>query len=235
MKKLIHHFLIPRGVAAVALALILPGLDANAAPAPIAAQAATAPVLQAAAQPQGAPERDIIDIRGPIHIPAPFPWLAWSAGGLLAAGIGAGAWAFLKRQRRKLPYEIALEKLEATRPLMEYENAKPFSLAVSEIVRLFIEECLPVRAAHRTTSEFFRDLVSLPESALAAHHETLAEFLDHCDLAKFARWSLTVPQMEAMLGSASAFVVAIGKPETSKKHPVTPPSPAAPELAAAHS
>jgi hypothetical protein len=79
-------------------------------------------------------------------------------------------------------------------------------------VRLFIEECFPVRAAHRTTREFLHDLVNLPDSPLAAHRETLGEFLQHCDLAKFARWSLTVPEMEAMLASASAFVVAIGKP-----------------------
>jgi hypothetical protein len=94
---------------------------------------------------------------------------------------------------------------------MALESAEPFSFGVSEIVRLFIEECLPMRAAHRTTSEFLHDLVNLPDSPLAAHRDMLADFLEHCDLAKFARWSLTNPQMEAMLASASAFVVAIGK------------------------
>jgi hypothetical protein len=74
-----------------------------------------------------------------------------------------------------------------------------------------------VRAAHRTTNEFLHDLVDLPDSPLAAHRETLAEFLHHCDLAKFARWSLTVPQMEAMLASASAFVIAIGKSQAAKR------------------
>ncbi len=98
---------------------------------------------------------------------------------------------------------------------MAEENAQPFSLAVSEIVRGFIEQSFPLRAAHRTTEEFLRDLVNVEESPLAAHREALREFLQHCDLAKFARWSLTREQMEAMLASASAFVTAIGKP-----HPV---------------
>jgi hypothetical protein len=40
----------------------------------------------------------------------------------------------------------------------------------------------------------------------------LGEFLRHCDLAKFARWILSAPQMEDMLQSASAFIVATGKP-----------------------
>lgn len=188
-------------------------------------------MIQAAPPPpqQAVPEEDILDIRGPIHIEAPFPWLAWSAGAALAAGVGYGLWAFMRRPRRKLPYEIALEKLEATRPLMQAESAEPFSLAVSEIVRLFIEECLPVRAAHRTTNEFLHDLVNLPDGPLAAHRETLAQFLEHCDLAKFARWSLTQEQMEAMLASAGNFVTAIGKPKPAKKTAPTPSAPRAPE------
>lgn len=208
---------------AAGLALVLSGLSAQAAPSPATPGNSPTPVIQAAPRQQAAPQEDILDIRGPIHIPASFPWLAWTAGAFAAAGLGFGAWKLARRPRRKLPYEIALEKLEATRPLMEEENAQPFSQAVSEIVRLFIEECLPVRAAHRTTSEFLHDLVNLPDSPLAAHRETLAEFLEHCDLAKFARWSLTMPQMEAMLASAAAVIVAIGKPMTAKKQPLTPP------------
>ncbi|MEY4484213.1 MAG: hypothetical protein RL693_1665 [Verrucomicrobiota bacterium] len=193
-----------------------------------------APLIQASPQTQvmpqqpAPPQEDILDIRGPIHIPAPFPWLAWSAGVLATAGLGFGAWKFFFRPGRKLPYEIALEKLEATRPLMHHENVQPFSLAVSEIVRLFIEECLPVRAAHRTTTEFLHDLVDEPDSPLAEHRETLAGFLNHCDLAKFAKWALTVPEMEVMLSSANTFVIAIGKPKPAEKPAATPaPAPAA--------
>lgn len=178
--------------------------------------------MQSAPTQHAAPPEDILDIRGPIPIPAPFPWLPWTAGAVGAAALGLGAWAWFRRPRRKLPYELALEKLEATRPLMQSENAQPFSLAVSEIVRRFIEECLPVRAAHRTTSEFLHDLVSLPESPLAGQREVLADFLEHCDLAKFARWSLTIPQMEAMLASARTFVLAIGQPNPATKPNVAP-------------
>ena len=211
-----------------ALALLTLNANALTQTAPPSSQA---PMIEAAPpqlgmpQQQAVPEEDILDIRGPIHIEAPLPWLAWSAGAAIATALGFGLWAFLRRPRRKLPYEIALEKLETTRPLMQDESAEPFSLAVSEIVRLFIEECLPVRAAHRTTNEFLHDLVNLPDSPLAAHREPLAQFLEHCDLAKFARWSLTTTQMEAMLASASDFVIAIGKPQPSKK-PATTNSPA---------
>jgi hypothetical protein len=221
MKTFLHSTLI------AAFALLVSDANALTKVAPPPPQA---PMIQAAPPQLGMPqqqaltEEDILDIRGPIHIEAPFPWLAWSACAALAASLGYGLWAFLRRPRRKLPYEIALEKLEAARPLMQAESAEPFSLAVSEIVRLFIETCLPVRAAHRTTNEFLHDLVNLPDSPLAAQRETLAQFLEHCDLAKFARWTLTVPQMEAMLASARNFVTAIGKPQPAKK---TDPNPGA--------
>ena len=218
MRTFFRFFPFSPAKAAAVVALSLFSVNAQAAPA-AAPVARTAPFT---------PEQDIIDIRPPIHIPAAFPWMAWSAGALAAAGLGYGAWMLRRRPRRKLPYEIALENLARTRGLMQSENAQRFSLAVSEIVRLFIEECLPVRAAHRTTHEFLRDLLNFPNSPLAAHRETLREFLHHCDLAKFARWSLTVPRMEAMLESANAFVIDIGKPKAASKQPVgavsAPPS-----------
>lgn len=217
--------------AAALVAFSLFGLNAHAATQPGPVAAVPPAVTGASAAPLSAPiapEEDIIDIRGPIHIPPTLPWLAWSASAVAAAGLGFGTWAlFRPRTRRKHPYELALEKLEATRPFMQLKNAQPFSRAVSEIVRLFIEECFPVRAAHRTTNEFLHDLLNLPDSPLATHRETLANFLKHCDLAKFARWTLTVPQMESMLVSAAAFVVDIGKPKTAKQAAGTPPRPAA--------
>ena len=210
MKNFIARALLLLSLGACALAV-----DAATVPAP--ASAPSRPALQTAPAQYAAPPEDILDIRGPMHIPAPFPWLPWTTGAVGVGALSLGAWIWFRRPRRKLPYELALEKLEATRPLMQNENAQPFSLAVSEIVRRFIEECLPVRAAHRTTSEFLHDLVSLPESPLAGQREVLADFLEHCDLAKFARWSLTVPQMEAMLASARAFVLAIGQPNPANK------------------
>jgi hypothetical protein len=198
--KFLSYFKFSHAIAVIALALALVSVSAHAAPVTPSAQA-----------------EDIVDIRPPIHIAAPFPWLAWGAGALLVFGVSAGVWKLRRRrQQRKLAYEIALERLENTRPLMRESNAEPFSLAVSEIVRRFIEEVLPVRAAHRTTDEFLRDLTSLSYLPLAQHRDSLADFLRHCDLAKFARWSLTVAQMEAMLESAKAFVIDLGRPEPAK-------------------
>jgi len=185
-----------------AIALVALGLlSTNGAAAPIA------PTASPAAE-------DLIDFRPPFHIAAPLPWLAVGAAALGLVGVSAAAWKLLRRQRRKLPYEIALERLENTRQLMREFHAEPFCLAVSDVVREFIEEVLLVRAMHRTTNEFLH--ISLSDPQLAPHRDTLANFLQHCDLAKFARWSLTVSQMEAMLSSAKDFVIDVGKPKSVK-------------------
>jgi hypothetical protein len=208
-------------------------------PAPASpANIASAPA-QTSAQTTSIAEQDIRDIRPPYHIPPSWLWLAWTACGLALAALGYGAWRWRQRLggRVKLPYEIALEQLEAARKLMQPEHAREFSIAVSEVVRGYIEKSFRVRAAHRTTEEFLRDLATRPDSPLLAHQPTLADFLGHCDLAKFARWILSVPQMEAMLQSASNFIVATGKPVVdisptqSADKPCSPPSPGTPAVA----
>jgi hypothetical protein len=169
----------------------------------------------------GTADQDIRDIRPPYHIPAGWLWLVWVAGGLGLAALGCGAWVLWRRRgmRAKLPYEIALEQLEAARRLMQPEHAREFSIAVSEVVRDYIEARFLVRAAHYTTDDFLHDLAKRPDSPLVQHQLELTEFLNHCDLAKFARWILSTPQMHSMLNSAIAFIIATGKPAPGASSP----------------
>jgi hypothetical protein len=97
---------------------------------------------------------------------------------------------------------------------MTLETAREFSIEVSEIVRSYIESRFQVRAAHQTTEEFLHNLLEPSDALLGAHQELLAEFLHHCDLAKFARWILSIEEMEAMHRIACVFVVETGKAST---------------------
>jgi hypothetical protein len=155
--------------------------------------------------------QDIRDIRPPFHIPQIGLWLAAIAGSCVVAAILVVAWR--RRQRRlaalrKSARELALERLVETRALLAPEHAGAFSIAVSGIVRSYIEEHFNIQAAHRTTLEFLRDCLTQADGSLAQHRQQLEEFLQYCDLAKFARWVLSVPEMEAMLASGIAFVSA---------------------------
>jgi hypothetical protein len=152
---------------------------------------------------------DIRDIRGPR--PVASAWMLWAllGGGALAAVIAYASWRWIKR-RRSAPelsdFEVALGRLEAARALMQPGKAREFSIEVSAVVREYIEHRFQVMAAHRTTNEFLHDLVLSAAPALAAHRESLGEFLQSCDLAKFGGWNLKTAQMSEMLESARRFI-----------------------------
>ncbi|MDQ6911840.1 MAG: DUF4381 family protein [Verrucomicrobiota bacterium] len=186
---------------------------ANSAPATLV-RPAQVPAASSIAEP------DIRDIRGPISIPSPWRWL-WLAGGIvLALAAIYFAWRWYREfaaTKTKQPFELALARLENARRLMTPEQAREYSFAVSEITRDYIETRFRERAAHRTTDEFLRHLVAQTDSPLAAHRPLLEDFLRYCDLAKFARWELDLPQMESMHESARNFILATKPaPESAK-------------------
>jgi hypothetical protein len=165
---------------------------------------------------------DIHDIRAPFLIPQD-----WRVVALVACGVALvlvlAWWVWLKLRARRPQLTLlqrTLQKLEATRPLMEANDAQAFSVGVSDVVRAYVEERFSVLATQRTTEEFLRDCLTQVGSALQAHEQALAQFLISCDLAKFARWSLDAEQMRGMLASARHFV------ETTAV-----PAPAAPAVA----
>jgi hypothetical protein len=158
---------------------------------------------------------DIHDIRG--ILPIPYPWLlplAIALGAVVAALLGwLGVRWWRRRSTRPAPQpsaeELAYARLAAAERLLAEGRAREFGAAVSEAVRLYIEDRLGRRAARQTTEELLRELVREPASPLAPHRELLADFLQHCDLAKFARHPLRVDEMRAMHASASRFVEAV--------------------------
>jgi uncharacterized protein DUF4381 len=199
------------------MAAFLSCAPAFAAAAAAAAAPATIAPAAAVAASNAAPEasEDIRDIRGPKFI---FP--TWLFAALLAAGVllGVGAYAVRRRIRRRrlariqLPFEIALQRLEAIRALMQPQSVREFSIAVTDTIRRYIEDRFRVIAAHRTTEEFLHDLLESSDASLVRHHDLLAEFLHHCDLAKFAGMSLSRQSMESLHQSARTFVLETATP-----------------------
>ncbi len=152
---------------------------------------------------------DIRDVRGLMSIPYQWLWVIYSLVALIVAGVAYAIWAWFRNRKRtpaKEPYEIALEKLEAARALMTETQVREYAFTVSEIIRSYIEQRFGERAAHRTTEEFLSDLLQSPNVQLAEYRDLLQDFLNHCDLPKFARWQLSVREMESMHESARAFI-----------------------------
>jgi hypothetical protein len=206
---------------AAALVLLMLGAHTTFAQAPVMSQTASPPTGGVSAlNGAAASSEDIRDIRGPKPIASPWVIPLLAIAGLLVAGSGYAAWRWDRRRQHavvKLPSEIALERLEQARAFMHPSGGREFSIAVSSIVRDYIESRFRVMAAHRTTDEFLHDSLASADSLLAAHRELLADFLRSCDLAKFGGWNLATLNMEAMLQGARRFVIESAKSEDIKK------------------
>ena len=153
---------------------------------------------------------DIRDIRGPIYLLPAWVLPALIGGALLLALGVYGLWRGRRNRSARvlLPHEMALQRLEELGALMQPARAREFSIAASDIVRLYVEQRFRVTATRRTTEEFLRDLLGGSDAALARHQGLLGEFLHQCDIVKFAAQSLTVQNMESLRQSARAFVLA---------------------------
>jgi len=97
-------------------------------------------------------------------------------------------------------------------------------------VRKYIEDAFHITATHRTTEEFLRDLLQSSNTALAAHRNLLAEFLNQCDMAKFAGVSLSRQIIESLHHSARSFVVESSKPPPAAETRPAADTPTAPKL-----
>ncbi len=153
---------------------------------------------------------DIRDIRGPIYLLPAWVLPAIIGGAVLIALAIYGLWRGRRNRAARilLPHEIALQRLEEIVALMKPARAREFSIAASDIIRLYIEQRFKVTATRRTTEEFLRDLLGSADAALAQHRGLLGEFLHQCDFVKFAGQSLTQRNMESLRESARAFVLA---------------------------
>jgi hypothetical protein len=161
-----------------------------------------------------APTDDIRDIRGPKGMFPIWQVAALLAGCALLAIGGYTAWRWTRRRSPKAQqrFEIALQHLEDIRALMQPSSVREFSIAISDIVRRYIEDEFKVTATHRTTEEFLHDLLESSNASLAAHRNLLAQFLHQCDMAKFAGVGLSMQIMETLQQSARRFVIESSKP-----------------------
>jgi len=165
----------------------------------------TAPVPS---QLRASSEGDIRDIRQPRHLPPIQPWAAVAVGVILLSAAAFTVWWWVRRGKflQMLPHEIALQYLEEARRLMDPDHAREYCFEVSNIIRRYVEERSHVQAPTLTTEEFLRDLVEVRDTMLESHRALLGEFLQHCDLAKFAGWRYSMPDLEEMHASARSFV-----------------------------
>src|SRR5208337_2766976 len=151
---------------------------------------------------------DIRDIRQPRHVPTSRFWVVVAVGviTLIAFGLALRWWIYHGKFFVMRPHEIALQYLEEARELIDPDHAREYCFEVSKIIRRYLEERFNLQAPQLTTEEFLHELAASPDALLASHRVLLGDFLEHCDLAKFAGWYYCRPDLEAMHLSAVEFV-----------------------------
>ena len=176
---------------------------------------------------------DIRDVKPPEDVP--FNWWPVLVGGAVLValiGLGLALSYFLNRFRRAavLPprpaHEVALEALSHLRAkrLPQAGQFEAYYVALSAIVRTYLEDGLQVRAPEMTTEEFLVAVTrvsSAPRSAQRppkgrggdhsgrlppAHQHLLGTFLAQADLVKFARHRPSLDESDAAYEAAKRFV-----------------------------
>jgi hypothetical protein len=127
-------------------------------------------------------------------------WVIIPAGAVAAAA----GWYYLRRKQAeklvrifKPAHEIACERL---RKLVEDDliaagRIREFYERISDILRHYLEHRFNLKAPERTTEEFLIELHST-DVLSGPDQKNLGEFLMHCDLVKFAKYSPTKEQIQ---------------------------------------
>jgi hypothetical protein len=163
------------------------------------------------ANPTTQPADQIRDIKPPVAIPSGWAWLGWTLGALAILALLGLAWRYWRRRRAQaaivppVPAHVrARTSLEAALALIA--QPKPFCILVSDTVRLYLEERFAFRAPERTTGEFLREL-SASDRLSPEQKKSLGDFLESCDLVKFAKYEPAEAELRGLHAAALNLVV----------------------------
>ncbi len=149
------------------------------------------------------------DIAPPVDYSLIPTWLVFVVTFAGLALIGLAVWWIWKKLKRtappKRPRDRALEALDGITLLIESENPYRFSITVSDILRRYVTEEYHLPVTRQTSVEFLEALASNP-SFSGDDKVLLQDFLNRCDLIKFARYDATTDDSRLLLDEATKFV-----------------------------
>lgn len=153
---------------------------------------------------------DIRGVKPPVPVPNDWAWVFWVMG--IALGLAAAYIAWRRWQKKRVyklvvpptpPHVRARQRLHAA--LAHIQDPRVFCGEVSDALRIYLEERFRFHAPERTTEEFMVELQNTNILTLN-QKQSLADFLQSCDLVKFARHEPTEAALRDLYDSALRLV-----------------------------
>lgn len=153
--------------------------------------------------------RELHDISPPVDYSLIPVWAIFAAAFVALSLLGLIAWAIVNRMRRakpeQSPRQRALALLRRVQEQIRETSPYEFSIRVSDVLRRYVTEQFHLPVTRQTSVEFLEALTRT--TSFSEDEKTLlGDFLNRCDLIKFARYDATVNDSELLLEEATRFV-----------------------------
>lgn len=153
---------------------------------------------------------ELHDIAPPVGYSLIPTWMVLVVVFVILSLIGGIIWWLVAQTRRRaippqLPRHRALEALQRASLEIDTINPYQFSIRVSDILRSYVTDQYGLPVTRQTSVEFLERLQR--EGHFSEEEKQLLEdFLNRCDLIKFARYDATVNDSRLLLEEATRFV-----------------------------
>ncbi|SRR6266446_302600 len=152
---------------------------------------------------------ELHDIAPPVDYSLIPPWIIFCGAFGVLVLCGLFGWWLRRRWQRPKPQpsarERALELLDRISREIETLSPYQFSIRVSDILRRYVTDQYQLPVTRQTSVEF---LAALTRTSPFSEDEKslLEDFLNRCDLIKFARYHATTEDSRLLLEEATRFV-----------------------------
>ncbi len=157
---------------------------------------------------------ELRDVSPPEQLPPSPSWtpvIVWSVLALVLLGMFVGTWQILRRRADRQislpPHEWALRELERLSLPKDLTEAgvDRYHTHLSDILRKYLEIRFQLPALEQTTAEFLDGMRRSPQLS-SDQQQVLRDFLERCDLVKFARAASTPEECRQLAEIARCFV-----------------------------
>jgi|SRR5438477_581042 len=149
------------------------------------------------------------DIAPPLDYSLIPPWVIFAGSmlGLLLLGLMVwyGQRLFRKPSPVRSPRDRALDALAQLEPQLEKMPPYQFSIRVSDLLRRYVLEQFNLPMTRQTSIEFLNAIANAKNFS-EEEKALLSDFLDRCDLIKFARYEASAEDNRLLLDEARCFV-----------------------------